>query len=127
VYCGNKSISVNEAILESGFATIYQEFCNISEFATSSWGVKYCSEKESPKEQSSLSPSMAGNESRKTDAKKLNVTENGIGCDSSYPDFCIPSPPPDLDCSDISQKNFTVRGSDPHGFDLDGNGEGCES
>ena len=127
VYCGNNSISINEAILSSGFATIYHEFCNISEFATGSWATKYCSEKESPKEQSSLSPSIAGNESRKENAKKLNVTENGNGCDSSYPDFCIPSPPPDLDCSDIAQKNFTVRGSDPHGFDLDGNGEGCES
>jgi micrococcal nuclease len=75
----------------------------------------------------SLSPSITGNESRKENANKLNVTENRNGCDSSYPDFCIPSPPPDLDCSDIAQKNFTVRGSDPHGFDLDGNSEGCES
>ena len=47
VYCGNNSISINEAILDSGFATIYQEFCNISEFATSSWAIKYCSENES--------------------------------------------------------------------------------
>ena len=46
VYCGNKSISINEAILGSGLATIYPEFCNISEFATSSWAIKYCSEKE---------------------------------------------------------------------------------
>ena len=60
-------------------------------------------------------------------ANKLNVTDNGNGCDSSYPDFCVPSSPADLDCSDIAQKNFTVRGSDPHGFDLDGNSEGCES
>ena len=29
-------------------------------------------------------------------------------CESSYPDFCIPSPPPDLNCPDISQKRFTV-------------------
>lgn len=47
-------------------------------------------------------------------------------CDLSYPDFCIPSPPPDLDCDDISQKNFTVIGADPHGFDRDHNGRGCE-
>jgi len=49
------------------------------------------------------------------------------GCDSSYPDSCIPSPPPDLDCPDVSQKRFTVVGSDPHGFDRDGDGIGCES
>ncbi len=48
------------------------------------------------------------------------------GCDASYPDTCIPSPPPDLDCADISDRSFTVEGSDPHRFDADGNGVGCE-
>ena len=48
-------------------------------------------------------------------------------CDPSYPDFCIPSPPPDLDCKDIPQKRFTVIGSDPHRFDGDKDGIGCES
>ena len=48
-------------------------------------------------------------------------------CDPSYPDVCIPSPPPDLDCSDISDKRFTVLSPDPHGFDRDGDGVGCES
>jgi hypothetical protein len=51
----------------------------------------------------------------------------GGGCHPSYPDFCIPPPPPDLDCSDVSGSNFTVVGSDPHGFDGDGDGVGCES
>ena len=41
--------------------------------------------------------------------------------------FCIPSPPPDLDCSEIPKKNFKVTGSDPHGFDADNDGIGCES
>ena len=48
-------------------------------------------------------------------------------CDSSYPDFCIPPPSPDLDCGDVSGTNFTVVGSDPHGFDGDSDGVGCES
>ena len=48
-------------------------------------------------------------------------------CDPSYPDFCIPSPPPDLDCGDIDGKRFTVRPPDPHGFDREGDGIGCES
>jgi hypothetical protein len=52
---------------------------------------------------------------------------NGSNCDPSYPDFCIASPPPDLNCADISQKRFTVAGSDPHGFDRDNDGIGCES
>jgi hypothetical protein len=48
-------------------------------------------------------------------------------CDSSYPDFCIPSPPPNLNCPNIPQKRFTVSGSDPHGFDRDNDAIGCES
>ena len=48
-------------------------------------------------------------------------------CDSSYPDFCIPPPSPDLDCGDINGTNFTVVGSDPHGFDGNDDGIGCES
>jgi hypothetical protein len=47
-------------------------------------------------------------------------------CDDSYPDTCIPSPPPDLDCADVGGP-FAVTGSDPHGFDGDGDGEGCEA
>jgi hypothetical protein len=50
-------------------------------------------------------------------------------CDSSYPDDCIPSPPPDLDCGDDGvPENFQVAGSDPHGFDgNDNDGIGCET
>ena len=48
-------------------------------------------------------------------------------CDSSYPDVCISPPPPDLDCSDISYKDFKVLTPDPHGYDKDGDGIGCES
>jgi len=48
-------------------------------------------------------------------------------CDKSYPDFCIPSPPPDLNCKDISRKNFRVLPPDPHRFDRDKDGIGCES
>jgi micrococcal nuclease len=48
-------------------------------------------------------------------------------CDPAYPDVCIPPPPPDLDCADITFRRFTVRSPDPHRFDADGNGIGCES
>ena len=47
-------------------------------------------------------------------------------CDPSYPDVCIPPPPPDLDCPDITYRNFRVVGSDPHGFDGNNDGEACE-
>jgi len=40
---------------------------------------------------------------------------------------CLPPPPPDLDCSEIPYRNFKVLPPDPHNFDSDGNGIGCES
>jgi hypothetical protein len=50
------------------------------------------------------------------------------GCSPAYPDFCIPRPPPDLDCADVApHRNFTVRAPDPHGFDGNHNGRGCEA
>ena len=53
--------------------------------------------------------------------------EEGV-CDSSYPDLCIPPPPPDLDCGDDSvPENFQVLPPDPHGFDSDNDGIGCDS
>ncbi len=48
-------------------------------------------------------------------------------CDSSYPDVCIPPWPPDLDCGEIRYANFKVLPDDPHGFDIDKDGIGCES
>jgi endonuclease YncB( thermonuclease family) len=47
-------------------------------------------------------------------------------CHPSYPGRCIPPPPPNLNCDDISFHNFKVIGSDPHGFDGDNDGIGCE-
>jgi hypothetical protein len=48
-------------------------------------------------------------------------------CDPAYPTVCIPPPPPDLDCADIPYRNFTVLPPDPHLFDGDHDGIGCES
>jgi len=49
------------------------------------------------------------------------------GCDPSYPGVCIPPYPPDLDCADVPYKRFKVVGTDPHGFDGDRDGIGCET
>lgn len=48
-------------------------------------------------------------------------------CSPYYPDFCIPNFPPDLNCPDIGYRGFTVLQPDPHGFDADEDGFGCES
>ena len=48
-------------------------------------------------------------------------------CDPAYPGVCIPPKPPDLDCPQIPYTDFTVLPPDPHGFDRDKDGIGCES
>ena len=47
-------------------------------------------------------------------------------CDPSYPTLCIPVGTPDLDCKDVGVRSFPVTGADPHGFDGDNDGLGCE-
>lgn len=56
----------------------------------------------------------------------FGVENSAKKCDPSYPTVCIPPPPPDLDCKDIPYRNFKVLPPDPHGFDGDGDGIGCE-
>ncbi len=51
----------------------------------------------------------------------------GGSCDPAYPTVCIPPPPPDLDCGDIPYSNFKVLPADPHNFDGNNDGVGCES
>jgi hypothetical protein len=48
-------------------------------------------------------------------------------CDPAYPDVCIPPPPPDLDCGEIPYHDFRVLPPDPHRFDRDKDGIGCET
>ena len=104
VFCNGKSL--NSALLHYGHAEISMRYCSFSEFSENSWAQRFgCVEAIEPTED----------------------IESTSGCDSSYPDFCIPSPPPDLDCGDIPYKRFTVLQPDPHRFDGDKNGIGCES
>lgn len=47
-------------------------------------------------------------------------------CDPNYSGACVPIVGWDLDCGDIGE-TVTVKGTDIHGFDADGDGSGCES
>jgi micrococcal nuclease len=113
VYCNG--VNVNSALMEKQYSRIYTDYCDVSEFANEDWAE--CS---STNTQFDTEPVTGSN----TPA----VTElTGDNCDPSYSGVCIPSPPPDIDCGEISEKRFSVSGSDPHGFDRDGDGIGCES
>jgi micrococcal nuclease len=50
-------------------------------------------------------------------------------CDPAYPGVCIRpvNPGGDLDCAYIPYRRFVVLPPDPHNFDGDKNGIGCES
>jgi micrococcal nuclease len=55
----------------------------------------------------------------------------GADCDSSYPEVCVPSPPPDLDCGEIRDRyvyeDIRVLQPDSHRLDREKDGVGCES
>lgn len=55
-----------------------------------------------------------------------STTSSRQNCDPAYPDFCLSKDLPDLQCSDIKQRRFNVLPPDPHRFDGDKNGIGCE-
>lgn len=111
VFCGDKVL--NSELLYSNHASISKKYCSTSEYSGEIWAQKYGCKSDSAKSSTSKSNSV----------KSSTVSNN---CDKSYPDVCIPPYPPDLDCGEISYKKFRVVGSDPHGFDGDKDGIGCE-
>jgi micrococcal nuclease len=66
-----------------------------------------------------------------TTTTTVTTTTLPSNCAASYPDVCIPPPPPDLDCKNVAYKNirviYTVPNPDPHRFDGDHDGIGCEA
>lgn len=101
VYCQNKTL--NAELLYNGLAQIDTRFCSASEFANEEWAKNHC-----------FPTTVTSNETKEE-------------CHPSYPTVCIPYPPPDLDCPDIPYRNFQVLPPDPHRFDRDKDGVGCES
>jgi hypothetical protein len=54
------------------------------------------------------------------------VTPRMVAVRAATPARIKPTPP-DLDCADIPHRRFRVLPPDPHGFDGDKDGIGCES
>jgi endonuclease YncB( thermonuclease family) len=61
-----------------------------------------------------------------TTSSRAAASRRGRRCAASYPGVCIPPPPPDLDCRNVPYRHFRVRRPDPHHFDDDHDGWGCE-
>lgn len=113
VWCEDKRL--NEETIKQSYASLYSYYCSQSEFGDDAWAVNLgCTQYQPVPSQTTSTPS---------DKTTNKSTGN---CDTAYPTVCIPSPPPDLDCSDISYRRFEVRSPDPHRFDGDRDGIGCE-
>ena len=41
VYCKGNNWNINAELIKGGFATIYEKFCNVSEFANEDWAKEY--------------------------------------------------------------------------------------
>lgn len=68
--------------------------------------------------------SQSSQQSQSTETVTQPTNQN---CHPAYPGVCISTPPPDLDCPDIAYRRFKVLPPDPHNFDSDHDGVGCES
>jgi micrococcal nuclease len=104
VYCGDKLL--NAAILDSKLGIISWEFCKTSEFGNDDWAKRNgCGTEEIP----------------------ISSQPEKKSCEPSYPTLCIPIDSKDLDCGEIPYTNFKVLPPDPHGFDWNDDGVGCET
>lgn len=92
---------------------------------------KYSNDKGS-QNQNDVKQQQDDNQSQnQNDVSQTNAESQGNNssnnCDSSYPDICITTSSAKLICLDIPYRNFKVLAPDPHEFDSDGDGIGCES
>lgn len=127
VYRLSDGLFVNLALLRDGFATMATfppNVAHVEEFRAA--------ERQAREASRGLwgGCPAAGATTTTTDrgvASPAPVTPGSAACDPSYPDVCVVPSPPDLDCGQIVQRNFRVVGTDPHRFDANRDGVGCES
>lgn len=89
------------------------------------WAPEACNGEQRPADNIPAAPQPAPTASIPTPAEQPPAEQTG-NCDPSYPGVCIPPFPPDLDCGEIPYRRFEVIPPDPHGFDGDNDGIGCE-
>jgi endonuclease YncB( thermonuclease family) len=126
--------SVNEALVHDGAAEWYEQFADedadlaqrlgAAEAAARSagrglWSACGQADPRPPRPTTTTSPAPVA---------QGFVSSSGTGCHPAYPADCIPPAPPDLVCPDVGHVVRVDRAhGDPHGFDADADGVGCES
>jgi micrococcal nuclease len=116
ITCGDTK-NLNSELLKNGHAGILTQYCVESEFSIEDWArengcVINVRDQITVNDTPIITPAAPLEE---------------MNCDPSYPNVCIPPSPPDLDCDEITYRDFKVLQPDPHGFDGDNDGIGCES
>ena len=130
-----ESIQIKPEYIELDCLDSYPDFCiplgtpdlNCPDISFSNFAVRGSDPHGFDADNDGIGCETAPTRQKQTEPVQIKPEHTVSDCLSSYPDFCIPPGPPDLNCSDIRQSDFTVRGSDPHGFDRDNDGIGCES
>lgn len=106
VHC--EGVNINKAILDNDFADIYENFCDVSEFANTNWAQEHgCSNNSNDNDNNKI----------KDPIESGNIRNNEVD---------ISDTSKDLDCNDFDEKNIPVGSDDPHNLDADGDGIGCE-
>lgn len=119
-------VSVNEALVREGAAEWFEQFA--SEDPDLARRLR-SAEEEARRAGRGLWSACSGTGPPPTTPPAPVAGDGGAGsCHPAYPDDCIPAPPPDLDCGDIKRKvRVDHAHGDPHRFDADRDGWGCES
>ena len=134
-----EGVSLNEVLVRSGAAEWYEEFANedadiarrlkSAEDEARQAGRGLWSACRGPATATpTATPAPLRAVPTPTSAPRPTPAPTTGTCHPAYPSRCIPPAPPDLDCPDIAAR-VTVdhRHGDPHRFDADGDGVGCES
>jgi len=129
IYAGGSGArgSINYRLVSAGFAKAYIYGGVPFQYATAFLAAESSAKRRhigiwgAPCNGNTTKPASVGS------APGASTTPTKAGCDPNYSGACIPSPPPDLDCSDITARRFRVIGTDVHNFDVDHDGIACES
>ena len=119
------NLNVNLQMVAEGQAVVYQQYLNncpgskqdllAAEAFAKNMALGFWSE-----------PNCLPAEFRRNNCTTASTQPDRSQCEASYPNICIPIGSPDLDCGEVPYSNIRVVGDDPHGFDGDGDGVGCE-
>lgn len=120
--------SVNEELVRTGAAGWYREFASEDAGLAARLAAAENQAQDAGNGLWSACPGRAPAAAGPAPAPVAAPVASGAGCHPAYPGGCIPPAPPDLDCGDLRRRvRVDHAHGDPHRFDADADGWGCES